>query len=235
MPVPANAIIVKYTWMGDMDLDGKVTVNDYVEFLHYYTQKPTADTTTFMTGDCNYDGKINVNDYLMLLAGTVPSPARSPPRKSLRRPRPKPLSPRLEAAAPAVDPAAPAAEPAAELAVAAPVASAETVPAATSEPAVPVTVEAAAPAPVVVPVAVEVAAPAPAAVAVAPETDSIADQLRKSGGSAWLTAEGTAPVTSADESQAELAVRPAQVDADAATAPVLTVSPASENTAVLKV
>ena len=27
------SILVKYTWMGDMDLDGKVTVNDYLEFI----------------------------------------------------------------------------------------------------------------------------------------------------------------------------------------------------------
>ena len=57
--------------MGDMDLDGKVTVNDYLEFLHYYnpTYKPTGADVTWMTGDFNYDGLINVNDYLALLGG----------------------------------------------------------------------------------------------------------------------------------------------------------------------
>ena len=40
------SVVVKYTWMGDMDLDGKVTVNDYLEFLHYYFNQPSRRTTT---------------------------------------------------------------------------------------------------------------------------------------------------------------------------------------------
>ena len=52
-----------------MDLDGKVTVDDYLEFLHYYTSPPAAADLTWMTGDFNYDGKINVNDYLTFLTG----------------------------------------------------------------------------------------------------------------------------------------------------------------------
>jgi len=69
VPVPANAVVVKYTWMGDMDMDGAVTVNDYLEYLGYYAAWPPAANISWMTGDFNYDGKINVNDYLMLLAG----------------------------------------------------------------------------------------------------------------------------------------------------------------------
>jgi fibronectin-binding autotransporter adhesin len=65
---PAS-VAVMYTWMGDMDLDGKVTVNDYLEFLHYYAENPPSEYVTWMTGDFNYDGLINVNDYLLLLAG----------------------------------------------------------------------------------------------------------------------------------------------------------------------
>ena len=61
------SIAVKYTWMGDIDLDGKVTVNDYLEFLYYYNNKPATADITWMTGDFNYDGMINVNDYLLLL------------------------------------------------------------------------------------------------------------------------------------------------------------------------
>ncbi len=33
------SIVVKYTWMGDMDLDGKVTVNDYAVFINYLLTK----------------------------------------------------------------------------------------------------------------------------------------------------------------------------------------------------
>jgi len=65
----AASVVVKYTWMGDTHLDGKVTVNDYLEFLHYYAAPPAAADITWMTGDFNYDGRINVNDYLLLLAG----------------------------------------------------------------------------------------------------------------------------------------------------------------------
>ena len=72
------SIVVKYTWMGDMDLDGKVTVNDYLEFLHYLTSPPPAADITWMTGDFNYDGKINVNDYLLLIGGYTASTG-SPP------------------------------------------------------------------------------------------------------------------------------------------------------------
>jgi fibronectin-binding autotransporter adhesin len=61
------SIAVKYTWVGDMDLDGKVTVNDYLEFLNYYRFQPATAYKSWMTGDFNYDGLINVNDYLALL------------------------------------------------------------------------------------------------------------------------------------------------------------------------
>jgi Tol biopolymer transport system component len=69
VPVPANSVVVKYTWIGDMDLDGKVTVNDYLEWLNYYRFQPAPENISWMTGDFNYDGQINVNDYLMLLIG----------------------------------------------------------------------------------------------------------------------------------------------------------------------
>jgi autotransporter-associated beta strand protein len=67
--VSADCVVVKYTWIGDMDLDGKVTVNDYLEFLQYYAAPPPAENISWMTGDFNYDGLINVNDYLLLLGG----------------------------------------------------------------------------------------------------------------------------------------------------------------------
>jgi hypothetical protein len=61
------SIVVKYTWVGDMDLDGKVTVNDYLNWLNYYRFQPATGYVSWMTGDFNYDGAINVNDYLALL------------------------------------------------------------------------------------------------------------------------------------------------------------------------
>jgi len=61
------SIVVKYTWVGDMDLDGKGTVNDYLNWLNYYRFQPATSYKSWMTGDFNYDGQINVNDYLALL------------------------------------------------------------------------------------------------------------------------------------------------------------------------
>jgi subtilase family serine protease len=69
VPIPAQAIVIRYTWIGDMDLTGEVTVNDYLEFLDYFRNPPSTDEITWMTGDFNYDGAINVNDYLQLLGG----------------------------------------------------------------------------------------------------------------------------------------------------------------------
>jgi hypothetical protein len=69
VPVPANSVVVKYTWFGDMDLDGKVDINDYLEWFYYYRNRPDPANISWMTGDFNYDGQINVNDYLMLLNG----------------------------------------------------------------------------------------------------------------------------------------------------------------------
>ena len=65
---PAS-VAVKYTWMGDMDLDGKVTVQDYNLFTHYYFNHPPTDDITWMTGDFNYDGQINLQDYNMFVQG----------------------------------------------------------------------------------------------------------------------------------------------------------------------
>ena len=50
---------MKYTYAGDMNLDGKINVDDYgrIDFnvpLH---------NSGWVNGDLNYDGKINVDDY----------------------------------------------------------------------------------------------------------------------------------------------------------------------------
>ena len=78
VPVAADAVVVKYTWMGDMDLDGKVTVKDYNQFIHYYFNNPPTDDITWMTGDFNYDGKINVQDYNMFIQGYFHSQSLGP-------------------------------------------------------------------------------------------------------------------------------------------------------------
>ena len=57
-----NAIVVKYTWDGDANLDGMVNADDY--FLidsGYITQKKG-----YYNGDFNYDGVINADDYFLI-------------------------------------------------------------------------------------------------------------------------------------------------------------------------
>ncbi|MCY2955347.1 MAG: lamin tail domain-containing protein [Planctomycetota bacterium] len=60
--VDANAILVKYTWDGDANLDGLLNADDY--FLvdsGYITQ-----AKDYANGDFNYDGVINADDYFLI-------------------------------------------------------------------------------------------------------------------------------------------------------------------------
>jgi len=61
-PVDASSVLVKYTWNGDMNLDGVVNADDY--FLidtGFITQG-----TVYRNGDLNYDGVANADDYFMI-------------------------------------------------------------------------------------------------------------------------------------------------------------------------
>jgi autotransporter-associated beta strand protein len=69
VPVDPSAVVVKYTYYGDLNLDGKVNVDDYNIFAHYITHDPGPTYTTWMTGDLNYDGRIDVNDYNLFTYG----------------------------------------------------------------------------------------------------------------------------------------------------------------------
>jgi autotransporter-associated beta strand protein len=70
--VDATTALVKYTWVGDANLDGVVNAADLA------LMSPTG--TTWSTGDFNYDGVVNADDYALLFLGlkistTVPEPA----------------------------------------------------------------------------------------------------------------------------------------------------------------
>ena len=67
-PVDATAVLVKYTWWGDANLDGLVNSNDYdridSNWLFYGDGKGTPPGGfRWAVGDFNYDGVINSNDY----------------------------------------------------------------------------------------------------------------------------------------------------------------------------
>jgi hypothetical protein len=59
LSVDATTVLVKFTYGGDANLDGKINVDDYSRID---TNVNTANRGWF-NGDFNYDGKINVDDY----------------------------------------------------------------------------------------------------------------------------------------------------------------------------
>lgn len=60
-----NAVIVKYTWYGDANLDGKVDSAD----LALMNQGRSEGLSGWMNGDFNYDGVINSDDYALFTLG----------------------------------------------------------------------------------------------------------------------------------------------------------------------
>jgi hypothetical protein len=53
---------VKYTYVGDATLDGKINIDDYTRID---SGIPT-NLTGWWNGDFNYDGKINIDDYTLI-------------------------------------------------------------------------------------------------------------------------------------------------------------------------
>ena len=56
-------ILAKYTYMGDTDLDGSITADDYLNLDDGYLMKKAP---TWANGDFNYDGTINYLDYALI-------------------------------------------------------------------------------------------------------------------------------------------------------------------------
>ncbi len=60
---PANAdVLLKYTYIGDTNLDGKVDASDYSRIDYGYVNQLTG----WYNGDFNYDGVINGSDYTLI-------------------------------------------------------------------------------------------------------------------------------------------------------------------------
>ena len=60
--VSGNTAIVKYTYLGDFNLDGRVNGDDYFLIDTGFT----APTTGYFNGDFDYSGKIDADDYFWI-------------------------------------------------------------------------------------------------------------------------------------------------------------------------
>jgi hypothetical protein len=67
VPNPATSVLVKYTWFGDANLDGKVNSSDYILIDSGFTSGGTK--TGWLFGDFNYSGSINSSDYILIDTG----------------------------------------------------------------------------------------------------------------------------------------------------------------------
>jgi hypothetical protein len=62
LPLDASALILKYTWYGDANLDGLLSVDDFSLLDRGFT----AGLTGWVNGDFNYDDVVSSADYLLL-------------------------------------------------------------------------------------------------------------------------------------------------------------------------
>jgi hypothetical protein len=60
--VDASSVLVKFTYRGDANLDGRINVDDYTRIDF----NVALGTSGWFNGDFNYDGKINVDDYTII-------------------------------------------------------------------------------------------------------------------------------------------------------------------------
>ena len=62
--VDENAILVKYTYNGDANLDARITSDDYFRIDSGFLAQPT--NPTYAQGDFNYDEQITSDDYFLI-------------------------------------------------------------------------------------------------------------------------------------------------------------------------
>ena len=63
--VNPSSILLRYTLLGDANLDGKVDISDFTLLRHSFGMTSHA---TWDEGDFDYDGKVDINDFLILRA-----------------------------------------------------------------------------------------------------------------------------------------------------------------------
>ena len=59
-----NAILIKYTYNGDANLDGRVNADDYFRIDQGFLAQP--QNPGYNQGDFNYDGTVNADDYFLI-------------------------------------------------------------------------------------------------------------------------------------------------------------------------
>jgi hypothetical protein len=66
--VDANAVLTKYTYNGDGDLDGKITIDDYFLIDKAYATRAagSAAANAYRSGDFDYDADTDADDYFMI-------------------------------------------------------------------------------------------------------------------------------------------------------------------------
>jgi hypothetical protein len=62
--VGPDDILVKYTWNGDANVDGRVNADDYFRIDSGFLAQPVGPA--YSDGDFNYDGRINADDYFLI-------------------------------------------------------------------------------------------------------------------------------------------------------------------------
>ena len=63
--IDANSVLVKYTYAGDADLNGRINADDFFQIDRGYGHT-SADRLGYFNGDFNYDGVINGDDYFLI-------------------------------------------------------------------------------------------------------------------------------------------------------------------------
>ncbi|HYO09301.1 MAG TPA: hypothetical protein VER17_10045, partial [Tepidisphaeraceae bacterium] len=64
--VDATSLLLKYTYAGDADLNGKINGDDYFLIDSHVAAAAAAGNVSYYHGDFNYDGKINGDDYFLI-------------------------------------------------------------------------------------------------------------------------------------------------------------------------
>ncbi|HEV8608432.1 MAG TPA: PEP-CTERM sorting domain-containing protein, partial [Tepidisphaeraceae bacterium] len=58
-----DEVLIRYTRIGDLNLDGTVTISDFIDLASHFN---TVGGATWQMGDVNYDGVVSISDFIDL-------------------------------------------------------------------------------------------------------------------------------------------------------------------------